>query len=226
MYEWFSGSLAFLVVWLLIFVCNPSARKEMLWVSSFTTILGFTEPLFVPEYWNPPSLFNLAQRTGFDLESLIFSFSIGGIISVLYEVIFRKFEHRKLRTIPSWHWLAVSAPIFIFTLLFVTTALNPIYSASIAMFLGSLLVMVCRRDLMVKMVVSGGVFLLFYFGLLLFFNLAFPGYIQAVWNWEAISGITIMGVPVEELAFAFTAGMLWSSVYEHVRNLRIDGKKR
>lgn len=40
-------------------------------------LLGFTEPLFVPAYWNPPTLFDLAQRTGFDIESLIFTFAIG-----------------------------------------------------------------------------------------------------------------------------------------------------
>jgi hypothetical protein len=27
-------------------------------------------------YWAPPSLFSLAQKTGFDIESLIFSFAI------------------------------------------------------------------------------------------------------------------------------------------------------
>lgn len=53
-------------------------------VSLATAPFGLTEPLFVPEYWNPPTLFDLAQRTGFDLESLIFCFGIGGVSSVLY----------------------------------------------------------------------------------------------------------------------------------------------
>ena len=48
--------------------------------------LGLSEPLFVPGYWNPPSLFNLAQKTGFDIESILFSFAIGGIGSVLYRI--------------------------------------------------------------------------------------------------------------------------------------------
>lgn len=50
----------------------------MLYVSFLTSLLGLTEPIFVPKYWNPPSLFNLAQNTGFDIESLLFSFGIGG----------------------------------------------------------------------------------------------------------------------------------------------------
>lgn len=50
----------------------------MLRVSLLTAPFGLTEPLFVPEYWNPPSLFVLEQRTGFDLEIFIFCFGIGG----------------------------------------------------------------------------------------------------------------------------------------------------
>ena len=50
---------------------------------------GVTEPIFVPRYWSPPSLFDLAQRTGFDIESLIFSFAIGDVGAVLYSVVTR-----------------------------------------------------------------------------------------------------------------------------------------
>ena len=43
-----------------------------------------------------------------------------------------------------------------------------------------------------------------------------PGYVEKVWTLSAISGIEIIGIPVEELLFAFTFGMLWSSYYEHL----------
>ncbi len=66
---WLTFSLLFLLVWLLIFFFLPRVRKEMFWVSFITMPLSFTEPLFVPEYWNPPSLFDLAARTGFDIEA-------------------------------------------------------------------------------------------------------------------------------------------------------------
>jgi len=61
----------------------------MFWVSLLTAPFGLTEPLFVPEYWNPPSLFNLAARTGFDIESIIFCFAIGGVGAVLYNTIIK-----------------------------------------------------------------------------------------------------------------------------------------
>ena len=59
----------------------------MLRASLLTMPFGLTEALFVPRYWDPPSLFDLAQRTGFDIESLIFSFGIGGVGSVLYNIL-------------------------------------------------------------------------------------------------------------------------------------------
>jgi hypothetical protein len=83
-YVWFLWASAFLVPWTLLYIVQPAMRRQMLEVSAATSLLGLTEPLFVPEYWNPPTLFELAQRTGFDIESLIFCFAIGGIAAVLY----------------------------------------------------------------------------------------------------------------------------------------------
>ena len=76
MNEWLVFSLILLGIWLIIFLLKKSIRKKMFLVSLFTMPFGLTEPLFVPEYWDPPSLFNLAANTGFDIESLIFSFAI------------------------------------------------------------------------------------------------------------------------------------------------------
>jgi hypothetical protein len=36
----------------------------------------------------------------------------------------------------------------------------------------------------------------------------------------------IIGVPVEELIFAFAFGMMWSGVYEHVIGYKIREKSR
>ena len=75
-YVWFFWSTAFLVPWLILFLNFPQHCKVMWWASVFTAPFGLTEPLFVPDYWNPPALFELAQTTGFDIESLIFSFDV------------------------------------------------------------------------------------------------------------------------------------------------------
>ena len=77
-YVWLIWSSAFLVPWILLYLfCNTQLKAQMWWSSVYMSLFALTEPLFVPEYWNPPSLFELAQKTGFDIESFIFSFAIG-----------------------------------------------------------------------------------------------------------------------------------------------------
>ena len=228
---WLTFSLLFLAVWLIIWLLKPKLRKEMFWVSLFTMPFGLTEPLFVPEYWNPPSLFNLAAKIGFDIESLIFCFAVGGIGAVLYEVLV-KVKHKKMNKREKhnkkhkFHLLALSSPVVVFIPLHLFSKLNPIYSASISMFVGGIAAIFCRHDLKKKIWMGGVAFLALYFVFFLFFDLAYPNLVQEVWNFSAISGILLLGVPLEELMFAFTFGMLWSSVYEHAMWYKIKkGKK-
>lgn len=230
MNPWLTFSLFFLFVWLIVFLFKKELRKEMLWVSMITSLFGLTEPLFVPEYWNPPSLFNLAAKTGFDIESIIFCFAIGGIGAVIYLAFF-KLKYKKMSKHEmhhkrhKYHLLSLIAPIIIFVILFFLTNLNPIYSASISMFMGFISTLLCRPDLKRNMLFSGIIFLVLYFIFFLLFNLAYPGMVPEVWNLSAISGILILGVPLEELIFAFTFGLLWSSYYEHVRWYKIRKEK-
>jgi len=209
-------------VWAVIYfvIKGREARKEMLVVSLWTSLLGFTEPLFVPEYWNPPSLFDLAHRTGFDIESIIFSFAMGGIAVIIYESIF-KYKHSMI-TGPEkhshrhrFHFATLSsAPLTFFTLLLATN-FNPIYSSFIALIVGGLATWYCRPDLKNKMIVSAFLFLGLYLVYFLTLIAAYPGYVGQVWNFSGISGFRFAGVPIEELMFAFGLGFLWSSVYEH-----------
>ncbi len=67
-------------------------------------------------------------------------------------------------------------------------------------------------------------FTLFYFAYFFFLNIVSPGYVERVWNLKAISGVLVFGVPLEELMFAFTFGMLWSSYYQHITWLKIRAR--
>lgn len=221
-FAWFVGSAILLAIWIALYaaVKDRGLRRAMLGVSLWTSLLGLTEPVFVPRYWNPPSLFNLASRTGFDIESLIFSFAIGGIAVVLYELLFRA-AHEPMttreRSLPRhrYHlWAFFSGPIA-FAILWSATPLNPIYSAIFSMGIGGAFALLCRPDLLAKMLASAAIFFGLYFAFFLAFTALYPGYVERVWNLEAVSGILIAGVPLEELLFAASFGFVWSSVYEH-----------
>ena len=116
---WFIWSMIILGLWLAIYLLIKDFRKIMLPISLLTMLFGFTEPLFVAGYWFPPSLFDLAQKTGFDIESFIFSFSIGGIGALLYRILFpvleigMNIEEKKHRR-HHLHTYILALPVFIF----------------------------------------------------------------------------------------------------------------
>ena len=60
-YVWITWSIIILAIWFVLYIARHDFRKVMLRMSLITMPLGLTEPLFVPEYWFPPSLFNLAE---------------------------------------------------------------------------------------------------------------------------------------------------------------------
>lgn len=220
-YAYLTASILLLLVWLYLYWTKPKVRRKMLLISFLAAPLGLTEPLFVPSYWLPFTLFDLARQTRFDLESLLFSFAVGGITAVLYESLWGKlrkpvnvYEMHKDRH--KFHRLALISPLISFGILYFLTPLNPIYSTIIAMTIGAVATWFCRPDLLKAMLTGSSLFLTIYFVVFLIgFVWLFPGYVEAVWNLPAISGILIAGVPIEELLFAASLGAMWSSVYEH-----------
>ena len=219
-YVWFIWSSAFLVPWLGLFVCFPRDRKVMTWASVLTMPFGLTEPLFVPRYWNPPSLFDLAQTTGFDVESLIFCFAIGGVGTILYNIITGQYlqplgPNEHLRRRHRYHRAALLVPVMAFPALCLLPW-NPIYSAIAAMAIGGAATVACRPDLKWNSLVGGGLFAAYYAVLMLLLEWSAPGYIGRVWNLPALSGIMVAGIPLEELLFGFAFGTYWSGIFEHL----------
>jgi len=223
---WLGWSLLLLGIWGIVYAAlrEQESRHEMLVASAWTSLLALTEPFFVPRYWNPPSLFGLAQSTGFDIESFIFSFAIGGLAVVIYE-LFVPVRHERVRqgTLAGvLHALALIATPAIFVLLTLLSGLNPIYSALIALAAGSCMVLSSRPDLLPKMLASGFIFLGLYTAYFTALNVSAPGYVERVWNLGALSGVILLGIPAEELGFAFAFGFFWSAVYEYALSKRLE----
>ncbi len=219
-YVWLAWSVAFLVPWAVIYLVNARHRKVIWRTSLVTALFGLTEPIFVPSYWNPPSLFELAQRTRFDLESLIFSFAIGGIGCAIYETLTKRnlapvgaAEKRSARH--RLHRWALLAPLFLFVPLYFLPW-NSIYPSLVSLLIGAIASVICRPDLLRKTLLGGLLFFGFYAHFMLGLLWSAPGYIEQVWNLRALSGILIAGIPLEELLFGIAFGMYWTSVYEHI----------
>jgi hypothetical protein len=218
-YVWLFWSSAFLLPWLLLFASNPRFRAVMWRTSCWTALLGITEPIYVPEYWNPPSLFELAQRTGFDIESFIFSFAMGGVGAVLYNFFTRQDlvpinAVERLHPRHKFHRAALYAPYVLFVPLYFLPW-NVIYPSILCLVIGAVAAVLCRPDLKYKTFVGGFLFLGFYAIYMLGLTWFAPGYIEQVWNLPELSGVLVYGIPLEELLFGFGFGLYWTGVYEH-----------
>lgn len=225
-YVWLIWASVFLLPWAALFVARPALRQPMLRASALTSLFGLTEPLFVPAYWNPPSLFDLAHRTGFDIESLIFSFAIGGLAVAGYRVLAPASEHvltplERGTRIHRWHLISLAIPFFVFAMLFLLPW-NPIYPGIVALFAAALANCLCRPDLWRNTLVGGLVFFALYMVFLLGLKWLWPGYIEAVWNLSDLIVWRPLGLPMEELLFGAAFGLYWSSVYEHITWRRRD----
>ena len=218
-YVWLLWSLSFLAPWLAVYL-RSRALRPLIWRASFgTALLGLTEPIFVPEYWNPPSLFELAQRTGFDIESLVFAFAIGGLGCSLY------YSLTKQRPVPApaserslrrhrFHRAALLVPFVAFAELYFRPW-NPIYAVITGLALGAIASVACRPALLKKTILGGVLFFGLYAVFMLGLKWSAPGYIEQVWNLAALRGGLVWGIPLEELLFGFTFGLYWTGVYEH-----------
>ena len=217
-YVWLTWSSAFLLPWLALYATQPRLRSMMWRVSIATAVFALTEPIWVPEYWNPPSLFELAQRTGFDIESFIYCFAIGGIGAAVYQALTRGYfvpvSTAKQGRMHRLHRAALWVPFIMFVPLYLLPW-NPIYPAMLCLVGGAIATALCRPELMVRGFVGGAVFFALYAVFMLGLVWFTPGYIEQVWNLSVLSGVLVAGVPLEELFFGFSFGWYWAGVYEH-----------
>ncbi len=111
---------------------------------------------------------------------------------------------------------ALLVPVVAFPVLY-ALPWNPIYAAIMAMALGGAATIACRPDLTAKTFIGGALFAAYYATFMLTLKWSAHGYIERVWNLHALSGITVVGIPLEELLFGFAFGTYWSGIYEHLK---------
>ena len=115
---------------------------------------------------------------------------------------------------PLFHMFAIAAPFLAFPPLYFLPW-NPIYPSIVAMIVGALATVACRPDLMKKIWLGGVLFVIYYALFLWGLDWLSPGYVEKVWNMDALSGVRLLGLPLEEILFAGAFGICWAGIYEH-----------
>ena len=241
--------------WLLVFIIvrtrgTARNRHEFWWGSFACGLLGFTEPIFVPEYWDPPSILSYRR---WDLESFAFCFFVGGIAGVAPEwrplrKLFQSIDYgiwmsepRRVRLVSAVDGRgapqseqryrvshddirrdnALLVAIFLGGFGFTAhLGLNVIYDAVLTCLLVGAYVAWYRPRLRWQVWAGGIIFTVIYAAVLVLTGLRYPTFYDDYWNLPALSGVRIQGAPLEEYLFAFAMGVFWAPLFESWRNER------
>lgn len=216
-------TIPFLLIWLLLYLLKKDTRKEQLIMSFLLMPLGpISEILYFQDYWTPPSvLFLSVGPFALLVEDLLFIFSIGGIASVIYKVIFRK----KLSKLPEVSIHKVGLPIIFISASLVTFllfwyGLNSIFATSVGFVLAALWIIGQRKDLFTDSLVSGFcVMLVMFISYFFLFNVISNSENLVEQGWliyHTSFDIRLFNIPMTEMVWGFSWGMLVGPLYEFV----------
>ena len=188
-------------------------------MSLLTTPVALTDLLFVPEYWQPITLFSLPVG----LEGFLFCFATGGLGAVLYEEILRKkvikstgqLREKNLRS-----RFLIFVGVVVVLLLRLLTPCNFMHAILLGALVSASVIVALRRDLFPAVIFSGLFFAILY--TLIFVSLlqVFPDMLS-MWALENLSQISFVEIPVEEVLWAFLAGAILGSFYEFWKGYRL-----
>lgn len=221
-YAYFVGAIIFWIAWAGCLVAGTSYRREMRWGTLLAFPTALTSPLFVPQYWNPESLFNLDHRIRVGIEDFLWAAAVGGIAAIIGELVLK--DHlaalRQTRhTRHYWPFLVIAA---IVTGLQIWHPQSSMINVVIGGAAGALLFAWLRPDLIRLMLMSTAAFCLLYFFLYLAVLFLYPEFVSRFYNVPKLLGIYIAGIPIEEFLFAAAFGSLWSVGYEYVHGYHLE----
>lgn len=233
MYEYLISDFGLGMVWTILYLKFKNLRREIMFGSILypsiliplfllTKFLSYFFKLtwrYVPDYWNPNTLFNFSRITGgLSIEDFLFMFFLGGVVAISYEILFRK---KKIRLSGNKHFLSIIIFFISYIIIAFLFTFNPIYNLIISSFIGFLAIILQRPDLLKHALYNGLIFLFVYFFGFLIFNLMFPNALISYWNLNALIGVMVFNVPIEELFYAISFGLMWGPLYEYVKGKKV-----
>ena len=221
-------ALLFALPGALIYVLRPDLRTHILRVVPFALPFAFTEFLFYPLYWEPEFLFDLGRRIGFGIEDFIFVAGLAAFSATVYAAFCnRTYAPCGSTTARACAVRALLLFSFAGALLacMLVAGIDVIYAACLAMLAAGLAAAARRRELLAPACIGAVLSSAVYFALCLLADLIMPGIFQAVWHTEKFLGMFILGVPLEELVYAWASGFAATAFYPCVFGLRFVRRK-
>lgn len=225
-YSYLVGTLIFWAAWTVCAVVGKTYRSEMRWGTLVAAPMALTSLLFVPQYWTPPSLFDLDAKIRVGIEDLLWAAAVGGIAAIMGEILLkerlealRKSRHRR-------HYAPFVVAVAAFLVLRFGLHWKTMNSTIVALTTCACVVAYLRPNLIKLMLTSAVSFTVLYFVLFLVVLALYPEFVRRYYTLKNLLGIRVLGVPIEELLFAASGGAVWSVAYEYVHGYRLEAAGR
>ena len=185
---------------------------------------ALTEFLFYPRYWEPEFLFDLVNIIGFGVEDLLFVAGLGALCVSAYPLVFQK-DIREGSAFLSRSTAARIATLILPTAVAVVVAallsIPMIYAAPVIMLAGAAWIWIRRNDLILPSLIGSILVTLVYAMLSLVLMWLVPGVFQLDWNTSEFLNLFVLGIPVEELLYGASAGLIGSVFYPYTTDARL-----
>lgn len=229
-YIYFVGNVIFLMIWLVFFAKRKDLREEMLFLGIIFAIMG---PLaqglwYTKDWWNPVTI----TGTSVGIEDVMLGFTNAGIASVLFETVFNRKYSRKIKismkaitkALPRMIVLSLILviPIFIGFYLFKTHS----FIANISGFLlATGYILVNRPNLLKDSVITAALMPFVALPVFIVIYILDSNYIELVWQLRNLSGVIILGAPLEDLIWYSAVGLFIGGLFEFVFDYKLKEQK-
>lgn len=214
-YTYLVAVLTFFIPWGLLWWRRSDLRKEMLVMGLLLMVVGVFTSYFwwAVDWWHPPTV----TGTRIGIEDFILGFTNGGVAAVLYEGVFgyKEYRQRGQRHVLSGLGILTMVPLLTW-LLYEKFDVASAAGTAIALGIVGLMMVVLRRDL-IWPAIGGGILMMlvtlpFYYLIMVIS----PGWVEATWAWDHLTGRKFTGIPIEDLIFYFQAGFVAAPLYDYM----------
>jgi hypothetical protein len=222
-YNFLTLSLLFALPGMLIWAVRPDMRRAIFSMIPFSLPFACTEFLFYPGYWEPAFLLDLGRRIGFGIEDIIFVSGLAAFATTAYACACnRTYAPFSATTVLSSGlralWLFGITGGLLLAML--GGGIPVIYGACLAMAAAAFAMLWLRPDLTTPALLGGSISAAAYFMLCLAAEALIPGLFRNIWHAEKFLNIFIAGVPLEELLYGYSSGLVATAFYPYVFSRR------
>jgi uncharacterized MnhB-related membrane protein len=207
-YAYLSGALLYLLLWGLVFLRRADLRREMVCMGALSVLYAVPHELLIwtPDWWHPQTI----TGTTVGVEDLLYGFGNGGVLAVIFALVFRLEARPAGDTLPvPYRAVPYAINALLPLVLVLALGLHSFIASGLGALLALALVLRTRPDLLGAAVWSAVLGTLVSFPFYWLMRVLLPGYIASTWYLERLSGIDLLGIPVEDVIwYLYTAAFL------------------